>query len=450
MAAPAVPLKLLQTFLRFQPDPLNEKFLAKETGIPARTLKRLLARLVEAKLMDAHKRDGVLFYRLAAPQSGPSMLNLVTEFLEEEVRLADEWTKVDLERRMLLQQIEQKEQEAYKASSRFVTYLNSLVFLEEISSIILRSQSFDEVFQETFRRLASAVNYDLGVAALLEDKLNIHVIHKVGIPPERIQEALAGARDMMGIGLALPYLLKEYAVVQKVEEKDPAPTGSGPLLHRLGAPFQKDPMTPGYLVLFRLEDSPFLADEKQVLDILAPQLALACQNIAAVQKIQQLAITDDLTGIYNKRYFRQSFLKEFDRAKRYAFPLSLLMIDLDHFKKVNDRHGHPIGDVVLSELAGLVLELTRSTDIFARYGGEEFALILPHTAETEALEIAERIRRKVEANAFPGEDNPILCTISVGVGTNRAGIETPEDLLNLADVNLYRAKAGGRNLVIAG
>jgi PleD family two-component response regulator len=188
-------------------------------------------------------------------------------------------------------------------------------------------------------------------------------------------------------------------------------------------------MTPGYLVLFRLEDTPFLADEKQVLDVLAPQIALACQNIAAMQKIQQLAVTDDHTAIFNKRYFRQAFLKEFDRAKRYDFPLSLLMIDLDHFKKINDRYGHPFGDVVLSE---------------------EFSLILPHTSEAEALEIAERIRRKVETNAFPGEDHPITCTISIGVGTNRAGIETPEDLMNLADVNLYRAKSGGRNLVIAG
>jgi len=126
------------------------------------------------------------------------------------------------------------------------------------------------------------------------------------------------------------------------------------------------------------------------------------------------------------------------------------MIDLDHFKKINDRYGHPLGDVVLSEFAGLVLELTRSTDIFARYGGEEFALILPHTPDAEALEIAERIRLKAETTPFPGEDHSITCTISVGVATNRAGIETPEDLLNLADVNLYRAKSGGRNLVIAG
>ena len=450
MPPPAVPLKLLQTFLRFQPDPLNEKFLAKETGMPARTLKRLLNRLIQANLLVTSRREGTAFYHFPTPPSGGTLLALITEFLDEEERLAEERSKLELERRMLQQHMEQKEQEAYKASSRFVTYLNSLVFLEEISSIILRSQSFDEVFLETFRRLSSAVNYDLGVASLMEDQLNLHVIRKAGIPSDRVQEALAAARDMMGIGLALPYLLKDYAVVQNEEEKEPAPPSKGPFLHRLGAAFQKDPMTPGYLALFRLEDVPFLADEKQVLDVLAPQLALACQNITAVQKIQQLAVTDDLTGIYNKRYFRQAFLKEFDRAKRYDFPLSLLMIDLDHFKKVNDRYGHPIGDVVLSEFAGLVLELTRSTDIFARYGGEEFALILPHTAEEEAMEIAERVRRKVETNAFPGEDHPITLTISVGVGTNRAGIETPEDLMNLTDVNLYRAKSGGRNLVIGG
>jgi diguanylate cyclase (GGDEF)-like protein len=446
MAAAGAPLKVLHTLLRFFHDPLNERFLIKETGVPARQMRRILNRLAQGRLIHPVRKEGQTFYRLNLEQSPPAFSQLIAEFVQEEVQMVDALQKRETECRVLQQNLQEKEKESFKASSRFVTYLNSLVFLEEISSIILRSQNFTQVFRETFRRLAGAVNYDVGIAAILEDKLNLYVIHKKGILEPQIREVVRTARDMMGLVLTLPYLLQDYAIVDQVEEQEQAPQGI--LVHRLGTPFQKDPMTPGYLALFRMEDQPFLADEKQVLDVLATQMALACQNITALQKIQQLAQTDDLTGIYNKRYLRQSFIKEFERARRYEFPLALLMMDLDHFKKVNDRYGHQMGDVVLSEFAALVLELTRSTDIFARYGGEEFTLLLPHTDQNEAVEIAERIRRKVEAYAFPGEDHPIYCTLSIGVGLNGPAVGSPEALLDIADSNLYRAKAGGRNLVI--
>jgi diguanylate cyclase (GGDEF)-like protein len=448
VATPGAPLRILHTFLRFLHDPLNEKFLVKETGVSVRQVKRILNRLAQARLIHPVRKEGQVFYQLEMDTAPPEWSQLIAEFVQEENQLVEGYQKLELEYRILQRNLQEKEQEAYKASSRFVTYLNSLVFLEEISSIILRSQNFSHVFRETFRRLASAVNYDIGIAGLVEEKLNLYIIHKKGISQAMIKEVVQATRDMMGVVLSLPYLLQDYTIVDQLEEQEEAPQGK--LLHRLGTSFQKDPMTPGFLALFRLEDQPFLADEKQVLDVLATQMALACQNITAMQKIQQLAQTDDLTGIYNKRFFRQSFIKEFERARRYQFPLALLMMDLDHFKKVNDRFGHQLGDVVLSEFAALVLELTRTTDIFARYGGEEFALILPHTAEKEAVEIAERIRRKAEACDFPGEESPIYCTVSIGVGINGPEVATPEELVDIADTNLYKAKEKGRNLVIWG
>ena len=448
MAGLGAPLLILQTFLRFFPDPLNERFLLRETEISVRQLRRVLNRLAQARLLHSIRKEGLTFYRLNLDQVPPSLTSLVSEFAREEVHLVETLQKQDVRLSLLQQTLREKEQESLQTSSRFVTYLNALVFLEEISPIVSQCQSFDQVFRESFRGLSSAVNYDVGIAVLVEEKLNLHILRKKGIDDLRLHTAIEAVREMMGPVFMLPYLMQEVAVVEDVEEQEPAPPG--PPIHRIGAVFQKDSMTPGYLALLRLEDRPFLEDEKQVLEVLATQIALACRNIAALQKIRQMAQKDDLIGIYTQRYFREVLAREFERARRYAFPLALLMMDLDHFKNVNDRHGHQVGDVVLSEFAALVLPLTRSSDVFARVGGEEFALLLPHTEGYEAVEIAERIRRQTEATAFPGEDAPVYCTVSVGVGINGFPVPSPEDLLSLADANLHRAKANGRNLVIWG
>lgn len=446
MAILRPPLILLQALLRFPNEFVGEKYLIQETGLPARVVKKILNRLNLNYLLVTEHREGEAYYRLKLEGISPSLLKLIREFITEEENLIANYEKLELKQRILKQQLEEKEKEEYKASARFVTYLNSLVFLEEISSIILRSQTFPQVFKETFRRLFSAVNYDIGITAILEDKLNLYIIHKSSIPRETIEKAINLTKEMMGLTLSLPYLLQDYNIMEEIEEMESAPAGK--IQHRIGTTFQKDPMTPGYLALFRISDEPFLADEKQVMDVLSTQMALACQNITALQKIQQLAITDDLTGIYNKRYFKQAFWKEFERAQRYNIPLSLMMMDLDFFKKINDKYGHQLGDVVLSEFAALVLEMTRSTDIFARYGGEEFSLILPHTPLNASIEIAERIRSRVETYAFPGEEFPIHCTVSIGLAINKDEYKSPEDLISTADMNLYKAKTLGRNMVI--
>ncbi len=446
MAIVKPPLRLLQTLLRFPNEFVGERFLVQESGLPTRVVRRLLSRLNLNQLLIKEHREGETYYGLKLEGISTSLLKLIREFLIEEENLIQNYEKLEIQQRIYKQQLEAKENEAYKASARFVTYLNALVFLEEISSIILRSQTFSQVFKEIFRRLFSAVNYEIGVAAILEDKLNLYIIRKSSIPRDLIEKSIYLTKEMMGVTLSLPYLLQDYIIMEEIEEAEVAP--SGKIQHRIGTTFQKDPMTPGYITLFRIEDEPFLADEKQVLDILATQMALACQNITALQKIQQLAITDDLTGIYNKRYFRQAFWKEFERASRYNIPLSLMMMDLDHFKRINDKYGHQIGDVVLSEFAALVLEMTRSTDIFARYGGEEFSLILPHTPLDASKEIAERIRSRVEQYAFPGEEFPVHCTVSIGLAMNKEEYKSPEELISSADLNLYKAKTMGRNMVI--
>jgi diguanylate cyclase (GGDEF)-like protein len=173
----------------------------------------------------------------------------------------------------------------------------------------------------------------------------------------------------------------------------------------------------------------------------------------AQRKLEEQSITDALTGLKNRRFFDERLLEEFKRAQRYGDTLSLIMIDLDHFKDVNDAHGHQAGDVVLREAATLIRASIRDPDICARYGGEEFAVILPKTHMTGALAVAERIWKELGAKeyAIPSSGAPpkrVHVTASIGIAFYPSkDIASGELLLRFADQALYNAKRGGRNSI---
>ncbi len=161
------------------------------------------------------------------------------------------------------------------------------------------------------------------------------------------------------------------------------------------------------------------------------------------------ATRDPLTGAYNKKFFIDRFATEYAYASRHAAILSLCMLDIDHFKKVNDTHGHPAGDAILRHFAAIVASQVRNEDIFCRYGGEEFALILRQTPTKDAFNLCDRIRKAIETRvcSFNGTNIPITCSIGVASleGENYADQQA---LLKAADDALYKAKQGGRNRVI--
>ena len=180
----------------------------------------------------------------------------------------------------------------------------------------------------------------------------------------------------------------------------------------------------------------------------AAVLHMRIQKVLEDARTRRLASTDGLTDLYNHRTFQERLTQEVDRANRYARPLSLVMIDVDHFKIYNDTYGHPQGDMILREIARLLREVSRTSDIVARYGGEEFALILPETDCASAQKISHRLREHIERHAFPGEQRLPggTLTISLGVATHTlAG--TKEALVQSADIALYRAKRDGRNRI---
>lgn len=163
-----------------------------------------------------------------------------------------------------------------------------------------------------------------------------------------------------------------------------------------------------------------------------------------LSKVEYMAITDALTGLYNRRRFHDALSKEYDRSKRYSTPFSLVMLDIDHFKSVNDVYGHHIGDMVLRETAKVIQKSCRDVDTAARFGGEEFVVILPNTERDNALIGAERMRENVEKLRFPEMDRKI--TVSIGIsGLPDPDVDTEDKLIRCADMALYRAKQGGRN-----
>ena len=165
-------------------------------------------------------------------------------------------------------------------------------------------------------------------------------------------------------------------------------------------------------------------------------------------ELQRQAHTDYLTGVSNRRYFMEQAEHELERAERYGHALSIFMIDIDHFKKINDRYGHKVGDSVIMKLTAVCQEALRSVDILGRIGGEEFAILLPETAGKEATEIAERLRISIEnAKVSLDEGLPIRFTISIGVASFVSRDENIDELLSLADRALYEAKNSGRNKV---
>jgi len=166
------------------------------------------------------------------------------------------------------------------------------------------------------------------------------------------------------------------------------------------------------------------------------------------QTLIEMNIRDELTGIFNRRHFEVRIKEEFERHRRFSRPFSMIMIDIDFFKKINDDYGHMCGDHALKVVTGTINETIRSIDFFARYGGEEFCCLLPETDLKSATRLAEHLREKIEAQRIIYNDFEFKLTISLGVSELRKGITNSEELINKADIALYEAKRGGRNKVV--
>jgi diguanylate cyclase (GGDEF)-like protein len=203
----------------------------------------------------------------------------------------------------------------------------------------------------------------------------------------------------------------------------------------------------GVLALDRASHDAFDQDDIQPLESVADICAAAIQNANYFERMKQLAYVDGLTGIFNRRYFEMRIAEELERASRFLGRMSVIMVDIDHFKRLNDEFGHLLGDEVLRGVSNVLKQQLRKVDMVCRYGGEEFAIVVPETTGANALVVAEKLRRHIETYPFPGVPRPV--TISCGVADYPMHGGTRDEVVAAADGALYQAKQAGRNRVVA-
>jgi len=327
--------------------------------------------------------------------------------------------------------------------------INELSALHNVGTTVSSTLRLDALLDQVCRTLSDTFHYNK-IAIMIVDQGTSELVFKASLGYQNIMGEMGrrlkiGREGITGMVAATgePIMVKDVTQNQHYVSID------GRTRSELAVPLKIKQQVVGVLNVESDNVNAFDQVDLRLLTTLASQVAVALENARLYEETELLAVTDGLTGLNNHRFFQSFFERELNRARRYNHPLSLVMVDIDHFKKINDTLGHPVGDRVLKEVARLLHEQARDVDLAARYGGEEFMLVLPETKKAEAQMLAERIRSAVEKNRFDDEITKGVgkVTISLGVsGFPEDGSEKNE-IIDKVDKALYRAKAGGRNQV---
>jgi two-component system cell cycle response regulator len=327
--------------------------------------------------------------------------------------------------------------------------LYQATILSQIGRVARSLVHFEETFTTVMGLVAQVVDYTVGAMAFIEeDSLVALLTQNRPAAPTVLEEAKA--RLLQAVAAEQP-----NRPFPRTETRVFPPRGGGrggtaedALYAFCSFPITTNGRLSGLLSLGGRTMARIDGDTHAFLAQVANQAHIVVENSRLIERLRELAIRDSLTDLYNHRHAMDLLTNEFERVGRYAAGVSLLMLDLDEFKRVNDEHGHPAGDAVLKEMARVLKETLRTVDSVGRYGGEEFVIILPHTSPEEAKATAERIRRKVQGHVFWVGAKPLSVTVSVGVASHPSpNVDSPESLVREADRALYLAKDAGRNRV---
>lgn len=345
------------------------------------------------------------------------------------------------------------------ANQAAIAVENSRLFAETTQALA-RQQHFNKVartisgelelstiLQNVVSLAVEAVEGEAGALALqLDDGENITYPYLCNLPTELSQQIAQKGQGLAWqiVGSGMSMLMADYSAHPNAM---PSLVEAG--VHgALYVPVVAGNTRLGALGVFGLTpEKQFTVPDVRLAEAIGRQAGVAIQNARLYEEVQRLAGTDELTGLHNRRYFFELAEHEFDRAQRYARPLSAIMIDIDHFKQVNDTYGHAVGDQVLRAVAERCRCNLREVDVLGRYGGEEFVVLLPETELEAARQAAERLRRQVGQTSISTDQAPVTITLSLGVATLGAECADLAGLLECADQMLYAAKQAGRNRV---
>lgn len=324
----------------------------------------------------------------------------------------------------------------YQASHKFTTALK-----------------YDDVFDVLFEVVQLAVTCTRQIAIVFNDKKKRGLIYKIAGESTDIQEGLEfpinsglysfvfQKRKMINIDDFFQYQTKYYRFFP--DEPKNAKTRSLIIFPIL----DDESRCRGLFSIESDKINQFGNDTVQILATLIENASVAFTRAILYSQMERLATTDGLTGLNNHRHFQEILAKEIERGKRYRHSVSLLLMDIDKFKTFNDTYGHPVGDLVLKEIATCIRGAIRVNDIPARYGGEEFTVIIPETDEHGAMVIAERIRSNIEKHVIHSLDKELHVTVSIGCATWPLMVSTQQELIDRADQALYFSKKHGRNRI---
>lgn len=318
--------------------------------------------------------------------------------------------------------------------------------LYRVAQEIGASLELKQVYQSVHRAVKELMPCeDFLIALLDEERQEIHGVYLIEcderLPSARFPSSQGLSGNVIATGRSIKYddFFIDHPELHSIQfGKDRTRSG-------IFVPLRFKGKVIGVLSAQSYQTYSYTDEDERVLDLLASQAAIAIENARLFTEVQELATHDALTGVFNRRKFFEEAAKEIDRASRYQQPLSVILFDLDHFKRVNDNFGHPEGDRVLQRIAHCCRTTLRDVDIIARYGGEEFVILMPSTDSNNASIAAERLRRSVLQENIDTGDGPL--TISLGVAAYDESCKDIDALLARTDKALYSAKNLGRNRI---
>jgi diguanylate cyclase (GGDEF)-like protein len=320
--------------------------------------------------------------------------------------------------------------------------------LRQATAALTAALDLRQVLDNILDHLEQVLPYDRASVYLLEEQ----TLHAVAASGFQAEQQMLGYNFPASNAIAQQIIRLGHPLILEDAAQEPRFTSwieTGYVHGWMGVPLVIHGNLIGILTLGRQLPGAFGREQANLAQAFASQAAAAIANARLFSEVQRLAITDPLTGLYNRRGFSEIGHREIERTRRYKRPLSAIMLDIDHFKRINDTYKHAIGDQVLRTLAERCRLRTRELDILGRYGGEEIIILLPETDRAGAIGAAEHLRRDVADQPFETEVGQLWVTISLGVADSIDGNLELDSLIDRADAAMYAAKQAGRNRVMS-